>query len=224
MGLFNIPPPAEVHASHESPEGPTLTSSIQLPPFQPTLGVAEPQSQFYAAQPTSLIMKEKAWSWSGDDFSVKDQNGATIPLSAREIKVIKDPTGKALFTLKNKLLSFHKTFIGYAGDADNPDKTEVFIVKQKFAMGGAKMIATFKNHSTQKETELIVKGNWTGGSASINLSDGRPVAHIKRKLVTINEIFHDRQTYAVIVAPGVDLALIAAVTICFDEVAHEEGG
>ncbi|KAM0787660.1 hypothetical protein ACM66B_003724 [Microbotryomycetes sp. NB124-2] len=209
MGLFNMsaPPPA------------------QLAPFQPTLGVTDPHFQFYAVQPTSLIMKEKAWSFSGDDFSVKDQNGATVvkcsgkAISMRDTKVIKDPTGKVLFTIKNKLISLHKTFIGYAGDAD---KTELFTVKKKFSIGGAKMIATFKNHSTQNEAELTVKGDFLGGSASITLSDGRPVAHITRKLATMNEVFHDKQTYAVIVAPGVDLALIAAVTICFDEVEHEE--
>jgi uncharacterized protein YxjI len=35
------------------------------------------------------------------------------------------------------------------------------------------------------------------------------------------EVFFDQQTYAVMVAPGVDLALIAALCVCFDEKNNE---
>lgn len=168
--------------------------------------MTDPQFQFYAQHPTTLVLKEKAWSFSGDDFSVKDQNGATVvkcsgkSISMRDTKKIKDPTGKTLFTMKNKLISIHKTFIGYAGDTD----TEVFKITKKMSIGGAKVVATFKNHSTGNDVELLLKGDFLGGSAIITLaSDGRPVAHITRQLFNVREAVHDKQTYGVIIAPGV---------------------
>lgn len=49
------------------------------------------------------------------------------------------------------------------------------------------------------------------------------VARIDRKLLSGKGLFFGRQTYAVTVAPGVDMALIAALCICLDE-KNNEGG
>jgi uncharacterized protein YxjI len=48
------------------------------------------------------------------------------------------------------------------------------------------------------------------------------VARIDRKLFSGNDMFFGQQTYAVSVAPGVDMALIAALCICLDEVNNEK--
>ena len=47
------------------------------------------------------------------------------------------------------------------------------------------------------------------------------VARIDRKLLSGKDVFFGQQTYAVTVAPGVDMALIAALCICLDEKNNE---
>lgn len=48
------------------------------------------------------------------------------------------------------------------------------------------------------------------------------VARIDRKLLSGKDLLFGQQTYAVQVAPGVDLALIAALCICLDEKNNEK--
>lgn len=51
---------------------------------------------------------------------------------------------------------------------------------------------------------------------------GLVVARIDRKLLSGKDIFFGQQTYAVQIAPGVDMALIAAMCICMDEKNNEK--
>lgn len=70
-----------------------------------------------------------------------------------------------------------------------------------------------------------MKGGWYDHSADIvNDKTGQSVARIDRKLLSGRDLVFGQQTYAVVVAPGVDAALIAALCICFDEKNNEERG
>jgi uncharacterized protein YxjI len=55
-----------------------------------------------------------------------------------------------------------------------------------------------------------------------DLPVGLVVARIDRKLLSGKDLLFGQQTYAVQVAPGVDLALIAALCICLDEKNNEK--
>lgn len=50
-------------------------AAITMTPFNPPLGVYPEMAR---AEPTLLAIKEGVMSLSGDDFSVKDQNGHTV--------------------------------------------------------------------------------------------------------------------------------------------------
>lgn len=47
----------------------TTQGPVQLVPVHPPVAVFTP---FIAQSPTTLVLREKMWSWTGDDFSVKD--------------------------------------------------------------------------------------------------------------------------------------------------------
>ncbi|WVW80493.1 hypothetical protein I302_102477 [Kwoniella bestiolae CBS 10118] len=196
----------------------TASAPAQLHPVNPPLGL---HPNFFAKQPTTLVLKEKVFSWSGDDFSVKDTNGFTVvkchgqAISFRDRKVINDPNGNFLFGLRNKLLTIHKTFIG-----ETQDERELFRIRKRMSFG-SKMEATFTNPSTGQPITLLLKGDFWGGSADISIENGPVVAQISRQVFNMREVFTDQQTYFVTVAPGVDLALIAAICICFDEAKNE---
>jgi uncharacterized protein YxjI len=86
---------------------------------------------------------------------------------------------------------------------------------------GSKATANFTT-STGKPVTLQMKGNWTDHGADIVDKDsGRPVARIAPPPLNGRDLVFGQQTYAVIVAPGADAALIAALCICFDEKNHE---
>lgn len=88
---------------------------------------------------------------------------------------------------------------------------------------GSKTIATFTSSKTGSTETLKMKGNWLDTKVDIvDEATGAIVAQINRKLWQGREVFFDQQTYAVSVARGVDLALIAALCVCFDEKNNEK--
>lgn len=61
--------------------------------FNPPLGV---HPQFYFPQENVLHMKEKAFSLSGDDFTIKTANGTEICKCKGKVLSISDKKGKMI--------------------------------------------------------------------------------------------------------------------------------
>ncbi|ODO07650.1 hypothetical protein L198_01231 [Cryptococcus wingfieldii CBS 7118] len=192
--------------------------AVDLQPVSPPLGV---HLNHTAQKPTTLVLKESVFSWTGDNFSVKDTEGHTVvkcsgkAVSFRDRKEISDAHGNFMFAIRNKLIAIHKTFVG-----EDKEGNDLFKISKKWGVG-SHMVATFKNASNGQDTTLVLRGDFWGGSADIKVDNGPVVAQITRKVFNAREYFGDKQTYMVNVAPGVDLALIAAVCICFDEAKNE---
>jgi uncharacterized protein YxjI len=71
-----------------------------------------------------------------------------------------------------------------------------------------------------------MKGNWRDSAADIvDESNGMVVAQIQRSLKNMSQAISafafGQQTYNVVVAPNVDMALVAAMCICMDEKNNE---
>lgn len=62
-----------------------------------------------------------------------------------------------------------------------------------------------------------MKGNWLDRAEIVDESTGAVVARIDRKLLSGRDFLFDVQKYALIVAPGADMALMAAMCVCLDE-------
>jgi uncharacterized protein YxjI len=157
-----------------------------LAPFNPPLGAQPPSTKLYHPNQVTLALKEKVFSLSGDDFTIKTAEGLDIckckgkMLSLRDSKKFSDMQDKELFTLSNKLMSIHKSFHGESPDGHN------FEVKGKFKLMGSKSVVTFKNASDGKDVELEVKGDWFDRSAEITYNE-KPVAAISRKFFNARE-------------------------------------
>lgn len=67
-----------------------------------------------------------------------------------------------------------------------------------------------------------MRGQFFDRSADITDEQGRVIAKIRREFVNMREVFAGNQTYGVEVAPGVDLALIAAIVVAVDEQRNEK--
>ncbi|KAI0448617.1 DUF567-domain-containing protein [Xylaria acuta] len=187
----------------------------QLAPYPTKLGLFP---RFIAQQPESLALKEKVMSLSGDSFDIKLANGQPIfqvkgeSFSLSNRQHFCDMAGNELFTIRKKLIALHATYY-----AEDPNGNVIFEVKSKFHIGGTKMICTFQTQPG-KEESLMVKGNFFDTTADItDEATKQPVATIDRKFFNAREIFTGQDTYAVTVAPNVDMALIAAMCICMDD-------
>lgn len=83
---------------------------------------------------------------------------------------------------------------------------------------GSKMTAKFINAADGKELNIECKGDWLSKSCEMILvQTGQKVATISRNIMSMRDFFGDKQTYFVTVEPGVDLVLMAALAIAFDE-------
>lgn len=166
-----------------------------LAAFNPPLGPQPANAHIYSTTPQTLQMKEKVFSLTGDDFTVKTVEGLEIcrckgkMLSARDKKkfTLVDGPETELFTLKNKMLALSKSFHG-----DSPHGHD-FEVKGHFKLVGSHSTVTFKNAADGEPYELEVKGDWYDRSAEIAFA-GRAVAHISRSHFNVREIFGDKQT------------------------------
>lgn len=84
-------------------------------------------------------------------------------------------------------------------------------------VGSTKACCTFVSLNGRQE-KLSMKGNFFHTKAKItDHAIGQVVATIDRKFFNAREIFADKQTYVVTVAPNMDMSVIAAMCICLDE-------
>ncbi|KAF4119514.1 Pfam:DUF567 [Geosmithia morbida] len=191
-----------------------------LNPVQRPMGLFP---NFIAQRSETLVIKEKVFSLSGDSFDIKLANGQPIfkikgrhlTLSGR--KSMSDANGNALFDIVKELLHLHTTFA-----AEDPQGKKILEVKSSFKLMGSKATIEFQS-SDGRTVRLIMKGNWFDTSADIvDEETGAVAARIDRKLVNARELFGDGQTYAVTIAPGVDMALMAAACVALDEKNNEK--
>ncbi|KPM36345.1 hypothetical protein AK830_g10214, partial [Neonectria ditissima] len=86
---------------------------------------------------------------------------------------------------------------------------------------GSKATATFTSSNGTPEI-LTMKGNWVDYSAEIHdQASNALVARIDRKVLSGRDLLFGQQTYALTVAPNMDMALMAALCICMDEKNNE---
>ncbi|KAF3905963.1 hypothetical protein ABW21_db0202552 [Orbilia brochopaga] len=179
--------------------------------------------QFVATKTESLLLREKVFSFSGDSFDITTLEkvpvfkvqGKKMSLSGR--KIFMDQQGNELFHLRKEHIALHSTYYG----EDSTGKV-LFQVKSKFSIGTSKAYVNFTDTSGTTHA-LLMKGNWFDTKSNIvDESTGAVVATISRKLLNFSELLGGQQTYVLSVAPGVDMALMCAACICFDEKNNEK--
>jgi uncharacterized protein YxjI len=102
-----------------------------LAPLTGFLGVIPP---FYAQQSTTLILKQKLWSWSHGDFVIKTTDGTPVlraegsAMSLSRRVRISDMNGNLLLVLRTQVFSLLPTFF-----AQDPSGQEFMRVEGRFS-------------------------------------------------------------------------------------------
>ncbi|KAM0344001.1 hypothetical protein ACHAPU_007903 [Fusarium lateritium] len=195
-------------------------AAVQLQTAPHQVGVFK---SFIAQRTETLVLKEKVMSLTGDSFDIKLANGQPIlkvegkVMSISGRKKVFDMNGNHLFSIVKELLHIHATYV-----VEDPQGVKIMEVKNSFKLIGSKATATFTSSDGTGEV-LEMKGNWFDFAADIfDKSTNTVVARIDRKLLSGRDVFFGQQTYALMVAPGVDMALMAALCICMDEKNNEK--
>jgi uncharacterized protein YxjI len=190
-------------------------AAVQLQTAPHQVGVFK---NFIANQTETLVLKEKVMSLTGDSFDIKLANGQPIlkvegkVMSISGRKKVYDMNGNHLFSIAKEHLHIHATYA-----VEDPNGVKIMEVKNSFKLIGSKATATFTSSDGTGEV-LEMKGSWFDFAADIfDKSTNTVVARIDRKLLSGRDVIFGQQTYALMVAPGVDMALMAALCICMDE-------
>ncbi|KAI9635389.1 tubby C-terminal-like domain-containing protein [Dioszegia hungarica] len=186
----------------------------RLSPQDPNIAV---WPQFCVGGPLTLTVQRQAFSLTGGDFQVCDQNGVAVvicqgqAMSIRGRKVVTDSQGKELCHIRSPAFSLLRTFI-----VEDPAGREIVQIVKRVGFGTS-MKATFMNTTTSQPTSIYLHGEILGGSAILSLGKaGPPIAQLVSDFASARHIFTNAQTYAVNIAPGVDIALIAVLCITMD--------
>ncbi|KJZ74490.1 hypothetical protein HIM_06086 [Hirsutella minnesotensis 3608] len=192
----------------------------QMSPNNPEIGVFK---DYIARQPETLIVKEKVFSLSGDSFDIKLANGQPMfkvsghAMSISSRMSMHDMSGNHMLDIRKEHFHFHPTYV-----AQDPKGNAFLTVRNAIKLFGSKATAEFQSGHGRNET-LAMKGSWFDWSADIVCKNtGAVVATIDRKYKP-REFLAAKQTYALKVMPGVDMALMCALCIAFDEANNDKG-
>ena len=150
----------------------------------------------------------------GDDYWIETEDGRHAfladgkALRLRDTLELKDPSGRVLITLREKMFSLR--------DAMTIERDDQILAKVR-----RKRLSLLRNHyrvSLVEGTELDVTGKILDREFTVEY-DGELLAHVSRKW------FRVRETYAVnVVREDADAALLLAVVICVIRMDEKERG
>ncbi|KOU37579.1 LURP-one-related/scramblase family protein [Streptomyces sp. WM6378] len=150
----------------------------------------------------------------GDDYWIETEDGRQAfladgkALRLRDTLELKDPSGRVLITLREKMFSLR--------DAMTIERDDQTLAKVR-----RKRLSLLRNHyrvSLVEGTELDVTGRILDREFTVEY-DGELLAHVSRKW------FRVRETYAVnVVREDADAALLLAVVICVIRMDEKERG
>jgi uncharacterized protein YxjI len=158
---------------------------------------------------TTYRMREKLFA-VGDDFWIENDAGERAfkvdgkALRIRDTFVLETPSGEELYKIQEKKLSVRdKMEIERDGKRVATVKKALFTpLRERFSI------------DVEGGEDMEAKGNIVDHEYEIE-RDGDKIAEVSKRW------FRVRDTYGIEIAPGQDDALILAVTVCIDQMAHD---
>uniref|UniRef100_K3WY52 Tubby C-terminal domain-containing protein n=1 Tax=Globisporangium ultimum (strain ATCC 200006 / CBS 805.95 / DAOM BR144) TaxID=431595 RepID=K3WY52_GLOUD len=201
---------------------PTAHSSLMTSSMQSVIAF---ERRFCNAGSVTLHLREKFFSLSGDDFSIKDANTGAVwfrasgrVLSIREKKMLLDANSRPIANMKEEFFALMPSYNVYTGSSSSG--SPLLNIHCKFTLLNTDLRVDFTNKATGKRCRMGLEGSWTHRKATIWLDcNGRQetVAKIYRPLTAARNIVLGAQDYYVQVSGNVDLALITLICLVLDE-------
>lgn len=185
--------------------------------------------RFVYQHPVEFKLKEKAFSLSGDNFSIKNiQTGESTfkvkgnAFSFKDSKALYDMNGNAIYKMSESIISLR----GRMKIEDPSTKRTVITLRKKgiIPILGTSTIQAWRGDSDDGEPYMECKGNFIRKDFAIKeVATGRVLASVKRKPFTISNFLLEKDTYVIRIEPGTDVALLVFFVIAIDEQYRDDG-
>jgi len=188
---------------------------------RPNVSVVGTESRFIAQNPVTLYLKEHVLSFSGDDFSIADSSGMSYFKCKGKYITLHDR--KYLYDIyNNPIISIKENFsFRFKQTLNDPQSgNKIASIKKVSMLSFRSLTVKFFNKATNRKEILTVKGDLL--SLSCGIYYGKTlIARVSKKL-DAKTIFTNKDTYALEIAPNVDMALMVALAIIYDEFKHDK--
>ncbi|XRB09861.1 hypothetical protein NFJ02_43g110250 [Pycnococcus provasolii] len=206
--------------------------------------------QFKLPAAANLNVREKLFSWSGDDIDIKDINTGTTwfkinakVFSLKGNKKLLDAAGQEVLQIESKLLSLRATYHMYT-----PAGARVAtIVKRAMAMKPTYLVylwppemgltrdspTSFDNHKPamfvqgglfEVEWKFILGSDESQGGGRVDTSTMPVCGLANHDWTNFQDLVIDRQMFNLMIMPGVDVAFAVALLVIIQEQEESERG
>ena len=193
----------------------------------PRYPIIATEKRFIYPQPLCLSLREKVFSWSGDDFSITDLYGTPFfkcggrAFSMRQKKVLYDIYMKPLYNIKHELLSLRGRYKFNYGEGGE----RVFASVDPLSTFKSLYSVSFFNLATGQNDYLELACDFLGSKCGIfhgSAKQGAPLICRINKQYDSKNFFYNKQNYVVEIAPNVDAAFMIGLGMIFDEIKNDD--
>ncbi|KAJ0266229.1 hypothetical protein HA466_0002630 [Hirschfeldia incana] len=181
--------------------------------------VAVVSDVFCCPYPIQLTVKKKCKGLSGAKLEVVDLNSNVVLRvdgphdSFSKKRVLRDPAGYPLLTMREKLTSLHDGWTVHRGEGSDPTEL-MFTVKRSNALQWrARLDVFFQSHHLPGNFSVV--GTYFDDSAKVYHSNA-VIAEVKEK-TTFGGFFKGKQDFVVRINPGVDYAFVVSLLVILNE-------
>jgi uncharacterized protein YxjI len=170
-------------------------------------------------------LQEKLFSFSGEDFSVKDIAGEeVINISGGNVNLggvvidklaFKDPAGNKFCSVERRIVAASTCY-----DIYNPDGSECIAKVEREWLSMTPKYQFYYEGDANPFGDFYAEGSFS--DRTYTFKSGGPFGETIARVRRAPEVFQDVDGYAVEVAAGVDAAAIIAVAVIIDEDHDEE--
>ncbi|XP_027069133.2 protein LURP-one-related 10-like [Coffea arabica] len=198
------------------------------PPVVNPLAVVGPQ--FCAPYPVDLVIVRKLLTLSEGNFGVTDVNGNIMfrvkgkLFSLRDRRILLDAAGNPLLTFQQKILTAHRRWKVFRGDASD-DKNLLFSVKKSSLIQFKTKLDVFLASNTKEDVcDFKIEGSWFERSCTVYAGDSSTIVAQMHKKHSVQSVLLGKDTFAVTVYPNVDYAFIVALVVILEEINEDRDG
>ncbi|XP_027068444.1 protein LURP-one-related 10-like [Coffea arabica] len=186
--------------------------------------------QFCAPYPVDLVIVRKLLTLSEGNFGVTDVNGNIMfrvkgkLFSLRDRRILLDAAGNPLLTFQQKILTAHRRWKVFGGDASD-DKSLLFSVKKSSLIQFKTKLDVFLASNTKEDVcDFKIEGSWFERSCTVYAGDSSTIVAQMHKKHSVQSVLLGKDTFAVTVYPNVDYAFIVALVVILEEINEDRDG
>lgn len=183
--------------------------------------------KFCSDKSVKLRMREKVFSYTGDDFKVTDVDTQEVwfriggrLVTMHNTKVLYDSSGKAVVNVKDTIGALVMNYTVYRGE----DTSEcLFTVKPKITFVKAKVYVDVVNRESGDTVRITLEGDTFAKRACIYIGEKDNAVAIAKiyRPDDARSIMLGTDEYCLEVAANIDASICVILTLCLDEMKRE---